>query len=163
MNLSNLVLPFLVLIIMLYSYKKVDIYNEFIEGSKESIKLIINIFPNLVAMILAVNIFINSGILDYIIKVLPFPHEEIMMILLRPISGSTSIALLNNIYSKYGPDSRIGTLCSVIQSSSETTFYVISLYFGSVGIKNTRYALVESLLCDLVGIIISIIVVNILF
>lgn len=163
MNLSNLVLPILVLIIMLYSYKKVDIYNEFIDGSKESIKLIINIFPNLVAMILAVNIFINSGILDYIIKVLPFPHEEIMMILLRPISGSTSIALLNNIYSKYGPDSRIGTLCSVIQSSSETTFYVISLYFGSVGIKNTRYALIESLLCDLVGIIISIIVVNILF
>lgn len=163
MNLSNLVLPILVLIIMFYSYKKVDIYNEFIDGSKESIKLITNIFPNLVAMILAVNIFINSGILDYIIKVLPFPHEEIMMILLRPISGSTSIALLNNIYSKYGPDSRIGTLCSVIQSSSETTFYVISLYFGSVGIKNTRYALIESLLCDLVGIIISIIVVNILF
>ena len=163
MNISSLVLPILILIIMIYSYKKVNIYDEFIEGSKESIKLTINIFPNLLAMLLAVNIFINSGILDYIIKIFPFPHEEIMMILLRPISGSTSLAILNNIYSKYGPDSRIGTLSSVIQSSSETTFYVISLYFGSIGIKNTRYALIESLLCDLVGIIISVIVVNILF
>ena len=163
MNISSFILPILVLIIFIYSYKKVDIYNEFIEGSKESIKLVINIFPNLLAMLLAVNIFISSGLLDYLIKIFPFPHEEVMMVLLRPISGSSSLAILNNIYSKYGPDSKIGTLCSIIQSSSETTFYVISLYFGSVGIKNTRYALYESLLCDLVGIIISIIVVNVLF
>ena len=160
---SNYVLPFIILIILIYSYKKTNIYDDFVSGASESIKIVINIFPNLLAMLLAVNIFINSGILDYIIKIFPFPHEEIMMILLRPISGSTSLALLNNIYKKYGPDSFIGTLCSVIQSSSETTFYVISLYFGSIGIKNTKYALYESLLCDLVGIIISILVVKILF
>ena len=163
MNVSNYILPLIILIVLIYSYKKVNIYDEFINGASESIKIIINIFPNLLAMLLAVNIFINSGILDYIVKIFPFPHEEIMMVLLRPISGSTSLAILNNIYKKYGPDSFAGTLCSVIQSSSETTFYVISLYFGSVGIKNTKYALYESLLCDLVGIIISILVVIILF
>ena len=163
MNLSNYILPLIIMIVLIYSYKKTNINEEFISGSSESIKIIINIFPNLLAMLLAVNIFINSGILDYIIKIFPFPHEEAMMVLLRPISGSTSLALLNNIYIKYGPDSFTGTLCSVIQSSSETTFYVIALYFGSVGIKNTKYALYESLLCDLVGIIISIIVVKILF
>jgi len=160
---SSYILPLIVLIIFVYSYKKVNIYEEFIEGSKESFKIVLDIFPNLLAMFLAVNIFINSGLLDYIIKVLPFPHEEIMMILLRPISGNASLGLLNNIYSKYGPDSKVGLLSSIIQSSSETTFYVLTLYFGSIGIKNTRYALIECLLCDLVGIIISIIVVNILF
>lgn len=160
---SSYILPIIVLIIFVYSYKKIDIYKEFIEGSKESFKIILNIFPNLLAMLLAVNIFINSGLLDYIVTFFPYPSEEVMMILLRPISGSTSLVLLNNIYSKYGPDSKIGLLSSIIQSSSETTFYVISLYFGSINIKNTRYALIECLLCDLIGIIISIIVVNVLF
>ena len=160
---SSLVLPVLILIIFLYSYKKVNIYDKFIEGANESFKICLNIFPNLLAMLLSVNIFMKCGILDYIVKLIPFPSEEIMMILLRPISGSSSLVLLNDIYLKYGVDSNIGILCSVIQSSSETTFYVISLYFGSIGIKNTKYALYESLLCDLVGIIISILVVKILF
>lgn len=156
---SSYILPIIILITFIYSYKKINIYDEFIEGSSESFKIIINIFPNLLAMFLSINIFINSGLLDYIVKIFPFPHEEVMMILLRPMSGSTSLVLLDNIYSKYGPDSKIGILSSIIQSSSETTFYVISLYFGSIGIKNTRYALIESLLCDLIGIIVSIIIV----
>lgn len=160
---SSLVLPALILIVFLYSYKKVNIYDKFIEGSKESFNICLNIFPNILAMSLAINIFMKSGILNYIVNLFPLKSEELMMILLRPISGSSSLAILNDIYLKYGPDSNIGILCSVIQSSSETTFYVISLYFGSVGIKNTRYALVESLLCDLIGIIISILVVKILF
>lgn len=158
---SNLILPLIILITFIYSYKKINIYDEFIDGSLESLKIIKDIFPNLLAMFLAINIFINSGILDYIVKIFPFPNEEIMMILLRPISGSTSLVLLDNIYTKYGPDSKIGLLSSVIQSSSETTFYVISLYFGSIGIKKTKYALYESLLCDLIGIILSIIIVSI--
>ena len=158
---SNLILPLIILITFIYSYKKIIIYDEFIDGSLESLKIIKDIFPNLLAMFLAINIFINSGILDYIVKIFPFPNEEIMMILLRPISGSTSLVLLDNIYTKYGPDSKIGLLSSVIQSSSETTFYVISLYFGSIGIKKTKYALYESLLCDLIGIILSIIIVSI--
>ena len=156
---SSYILPIIILITFIYSYKKINIYDEFIEGSSESFKIIMNIFPNLLAMFLSINIFINSGLLDYIVKIFPFPHEEVMMILLRPMSGSTSLVLLDNIYSKYGPDSKIGILSSIIQSSSETTFYVISLYFGSIGIKNTRYALIESLLCDLIGIIVSIIIV----
>ena len=113
---SNFILPSIILIVFIYSYKKVNIYDEFISGCTEGFKIILNIFPNLIAMFLSVNIFINSGILDYIIKIFPFPYEEVMMILLRPISGNTSLGLLNNVYTKYGPDSRVGTLCSIIQS-----------------------------------------------
>lgn len=160
---SSYILPIILLITFIYSYKKINIYDEFIDGSLESLSLIKNIFPNLIAMFLAINIFINSGILDYIVKIFPFPHEELMMILLRPISGSSSLVILNNIYSKYGPDSRVGLLSSIIQSSSETTFYVISIYFGSIGIKNIRYALIECLICDFVGIIVSIIITYMLF
>ena len=163
MNISSFILPLIILIVFIYSYKKTNIYEKFIEGASESFKFCLDIFPNLLAMLLAVNIFMKSGILDYIVDILPFKSEELMMVLLRPISGSSSLVVLNNIYLKYGVDSYTGILCSVIQSSSETTFYVISLYFGSIGIKNTRYALMESLICDLIGIIISIIVVKILF
>ena len=163
MNISSLVLPLLILIIFTYSYKKTNVYEKFMEGSCESFKIVLDIFPSLLAMILAVNIFMKSGILDYVVKLFKFPSEQVMMILLRPISGSSSLAILNDIYTKYGVDSNISILSSVIQSSSETTFYVISLYFGVIGIKNTRYALYESLICDIIGIIISIIVVKLLF
>ena len=163
MNISSLVLPILILIIFTYSYKKTNVYEKFMEGSCESFKIVLDIFPSLLAMILAVNIFMKSGILDYVVSLFKFPSEQVMMILLRPISGSSSLAILNDIYTKYGVDSNISILSSVIQSSSETTFYVMSLYFGVVGIKNTRYALYESLICDIIGIIISIIVVKLLF
>ena len=163
MNISSLVLPILILIIFTYSYKKTNVYEKFMEGSCESFKIVLDIFPSLLAMILAVNIFMKSGILDCVVSLFKFPSEQVMMILLRPISGSSSLAILNDIYTKYGVDSNISILSSVIQSSSETTFYVMSLYFGVVSIKNTRYALYESLICDIIGIIISIIVVKLLF
>ena len=133
------------------------------EGATESFKIALSIFPSLLAMLLAVNIFIKSGILDYVVNFFTFPSEELIMILLRPISSSSSLAILSDIYTKYGVDSNISIVSSVIQGSSETTFYVISLYFGVIGIKNTRYALQESLICDIIGIIVSIIVVKILF
>lgn len=163
MNLSNLVLPLLILVVFTYSYKKTNIYEKFMEGATESFKIVLSIFPSLLAMLLAVNIFIKSGILDYVVNFFTFPSEELIMILLRPISSSSSLAILSDIYTKYGVDSNISIVSSVIQGSSETTFYVISLYFGVIGIKNTRYALQESLICDIIGIIVSIIVVKILF
>ena len=122
---SSYILPIIILITFIYSYKKINIYDEFIEGSSESFKIVLNIFPNLLAMFLAVNIFINSGLLDYIVKIFPFPHEEIMMILLRPMSGSTSLVLLDNIYSKYGPDSRIGVLSSIIQKTEVNLMFFV--------------------------------------
>lgn len=158
----------MVLIIIIYSlYKKVDLYESFIEGSKEAFKMSYTIFPNLLAMILSVNILINSGFLNWFISLfinnLKLPIELISLIATKPISGSASLALLNNIYNKYGVDSFFSLLASTIQGCTDTTFYVIALYYGSIGIKKTRYALFTSLFGDVVGIVTSIVLCYILF
>ncbi len=98
-----------------------------------------------------------------VFNLIKVPIEIIPMAIMRPISGSSSLAILNNLLKDYGPDSFIGRLGSVIQGSTDTTLYVLTLYFGSVGIKKIKYALWAGLLSDLIAIICSIIVVNILF
>ncbi len=166
---SNLIIPLMLLVIMIYGMiKKVNVYDEFINGASESFSMIIKIFPCFLAMILGINIFLKSGILNLFLDLLKpifksFPIDIFPMALMRPISGSSTLAILNNIYSLYGPDSFIGRLGSVIQGSTDTTFYVITLYFGSIGIKKIRYALWAGLFADLVGIIMSLIIVNMLF
>lgn len=168
---SNLIIPFIVIYIIIYGYiKKIDIYDTFIIGVKESFSMIKNLFPTFIAMILAINIFTNSGFLDFIltllnplINILSIPKEIIPLALIRPISSSASLAYLNKIFSIYGPDSFLGILGSVLQGCTDTTFYIISLYFGSIGIKKTGYSLKVCLLADLIGIISSIIIVNLIF
>lgn len=162
---SNYIIPIIVLIVLIYAmFKKVDIYDTFIEGAKESFDMSLKIFPCLLAMVLAVNIFIKSNIIANLFSFINFiPNEILPMILTRPISGTTSLAVLTNIYQNLGPDSFIGTLASFIQGSTDTTFYVITLYFGSIGIKKIKYALWAGLFADLLGIIASIIAVNIIF
>lgn len=158
----------MVLFIILYGFfKKVDVYDTFIEGVKESFSMIINLFPTFIAMILAVNLFTNSGVLDFlltlikpVLNIFNIPGEIFPLALVRPISGSASLAYLNTIFAKFGPDSFIGLLGSVMQGCTDTTFYVISLYFGSIGIKKIRYSMFAALFADLVGIVASIIVVN---
>ncbi len=158
----------MVLIIVFYGLiKKIDLYESFIDGSKESFKMAYTIFPNLLAMILSVNILINSGFLEWLIsffvKNISLPIELISLIVTKPISGSAALALLNNIYSKYGVDSFYSLLASTIQGCTDTTFYVIALYYGSVGIKKTKYALFNSLFGDVVGILTSVLLCYILF
>ena len=161
----------MVIFIIFYRFtKKVDVYDTFIDGVKESFGMITNLFPTFIAMILAINLFIDSGFLNFLLssleKIVSFervPIEILPLAIVRPISGSASLAYLNNIFSVYGPDSFIGLLGSVIQGCTDTTLYVISLYFGCIGIKKIRYSLFASLFADLVGIITSIIVVNLLF
>lgn len=161
----------MVVFIVFYGFiKKVDVYDTFIEGVKESFSMITNLFPTFIAMILAINLFINSGFLDFILSFLKpifdlinVPVEIFPLALVRPISGSASLAYLNNIFSTYGPDSFIGLLGSVLQGCTDTTLYVISLYFGSIGIKKIRYSLFAGLFADLIGIIASIIIVNLFF
>jgi spore maturation protein B len=158
----------LVLLIVLYGlYKKIDLYESFVEGSKEAFKMSYTIFPNLLAMILSVNILMNSGFLKWIVDILfgsiKLPIEIISLIVTKPISGSAAIALINTIYSKYGVDSFYSILASTIQGCTDTTFYVIALYYGSVGIKKTRYALVNSLFGDFIGIVTSIVLCYLLF
>ena len=160
----------MVLLIIIYSFKYVDVYDSFILGVKGSFSILKSLFPTMLAMILGVNIFINSGLLDFIIslfrKVFIFinvPEKIIPLALIRPISGSASLAILNNIYSIYGPDSLVGIIGSIMQGSTDTTFYIITLYFGSVGIKKIRYALIAGLFADLIGIVASIVISHILF
>ena len=145
---------------MIYGIKKkIDLYDTFIEGSKESFDLIFSMFPCMLAMIFSLNIFLKSGVINYIfellkpiVNILKIPAEVFPMMILRPISGSASLAFLNNIFETYGPDSIIGILSSVVQGSTDTTFYVLTLYFGSIGIKKIRYSLWVGLFADLIGI-----------
>ena len=170
-NISNYIIPIIVLIIVLYALKKrVDIYDTFIDGTKESFDMTLKVFPNLLAMVFGVNIFLKSGVLDFIFNNLKpiFSYinvqiEILPMAIMRPISGSASLAILNDIFLTYGPDSFIGTVASIIQGSTDTTFYVLTLYFGSIGIKKIRYAMWAGLFSDLVGIVTAIILGNALF
>ena len=132
--------------------------------------MIKSLFPTFIAMILAINLFINSGFLDFVLSLLKplfdlikVPVEILPIAIVRPISGSASLAYLNSIFQAYGPDSFIGLLSSVMQGCTDTTFYVITLYFGSIGIKKIRYSLFAGLCADLIGITASIIIVNLLF
>lgn len=164
-------IPLLVLLVVVHGIlKKIDVYDVFIEGAKESFGMIIELFPTLIGMILGINIFLKSGVLEFVLQGLtPFfsylklPLEIIPMALMRPISGSSTLAILNTIFETFGPDGYLGTLASVIQGSTDTTFYVLTLYFGSIGIKKIKYAMWAGLCADVIGIVSSVIIVNLLF
>ncbi len=145
-------------------------YNSFGDGVVKSFKMIKTLFPTFLSMIFAINIFISSGFLDFLFKMLSpvisiirVPLEILPIALMRPISSGASFAYLNNLFEKFGPDSFIGLLGSVIQGCTDTTLYVVSLYFGYIGIKKIRYSLLAGFLADLIGIIASIIVVKSFF
>lgn len=163
---SRLILPLITLIVLIYALiKKVDIYESFLEGVSEGLKISLNIFPSMFAMIVSVSIFTKSNILNLLINNLNitiFPKEIIPISILRPISSSSSLMLLNNILSTYGPDSIIGKISSIICGSTDTTIYIIGIYFSSIHIKKIKYSLIVGLLADLACIIISILIVKIL-
>jgi len=168
--LSYILVPVMILSIIIYGYiKKCDLYSSFIEGAKEGLQCAINIFPFTISMVFAVNIFLHSGILEYIFSfidnMLPKSISPAIfpMALLRPISGSASMVIMTDIFKSFTPDSFMGRLASTLQGSTDTTLYVITLYFGSVGITKIRYALKAGLFADLVGIIASFIVVYMAF
>lgn len=169
-TISLLLIPLMVAGIIIYGLvKKVDIYSSFIKGAKDGIQSAIGIFPFTVSMVFAVNIFLHSGFLDVIFGGLAdilgpmIPISIFPMALLRPISGSASQVIMTDIFMNYGTDSFIGMLASVLQGSTDTTFYVITLYFGSIGIKKIRYAIKAGLSADLAGIIASAIIVYFFF
>ncbi len=168
---SSLFIPIVVLVVIVYGVlKKIDVYDSFVLGASEGIGMVISMFPSLLGMIFGVNIFLKSGIINYffdflrpLFVLIKIPFEVFPIAVMRPFSGSFGLAILNDIYSSFGPDSFIGFLASVIQGSSDTTIYIITLYFGTVGIKKIRYALWTGLLADLFMIIISLIVVPMFF
>ncbi len=167
----NYLVPIMVTFIIIYGlYKKVDIFDTFIDGVKEGINTSFKLFPTIFAMVIAITILTSSNILldiskplNSIFKLLSFPSEILPLAIMKPISGSSSIVILNDILNKYNPDSYIGRIASVIGGSTDTTIYIMSLYFGSIGIKKTKYALIVGLIADLLCIVIAIVTINILF
>lgn len=167
----NYLIPIIVIIILIYGlYKKVDIFDTFLLGVKEGLKSSINLFPAIFAMIIAINLLTNSGfILDLsntlkpLFNKISFPVEVLSLAILRPISGSASLSMLSEILNNYGPDSFIGRIASVMQGSTDTTIYIISLYFASIGVKKIKYSLIVGLLSDLISIILSVVIVTLIF
>jgi spore maturation protein B len=164
---SKIILPLFVIIIIIYGVnKKINIYDSFLEGAKEGLVTTFNIFPAIIAMIFAINIFLDSNILALIPKIIgkiSIPIEIIPMALLRPISGTASLAIMNDIFRSFGPDSFIGRLASILQGCTDTTIYVIALYFSTVKISKIKYALWVGLFADLVGIIMAFVLTNLFF
>ena len=169
--LSIIILPLIVLVIVIYGYKKqVNIYDSFLKGVLEGLKTCVSIFPNMIAMIFAVNLLISSGFIEYVFSFLKpllsnfgLSTDILSMAFFRPISGNASLAIMNNIFEVHGPDSLMGRIASTLQGSTDTTFYVLALYFGSVGIKKTRYALGVGLFADCIGIIMAFVLVYLFF
>ncbi|WP_028987294.1 spore maturation protein [Thermicanus aegyptius] len=151
-------------------WKKVPIYETFIDGAKDGFDTAISIIPHLVGMLVAVEIFRDSGALGTLIGIISpllvffhIPAEVVPLALLRPISGAGSTAVMTHIFTQYGPDSFLGKLASIMQGSTDTTLYVLTVYFGSVGIRQYRHALAVGLMSDVVGIITSVTIAHALF
>lgn len=155
---SAVAVPVVILIIIIYGImEKNKVYDNFIEGAKDGLQIVVNIFPTLIGIFLAVGALRTSGIIDLIINLikpilnlLKIPSEIMPLAMLRPISGSASMAIATDIMSKYGVDSVIGVIASTIMGSTETTFYTIALYTSAVGIKKIRFVLVAALVADIV-------------
>ena len=159
-TLSKVVIPLFVFFVVFYGFiKKVSIYESFLEGAKEGLQISVNIFPNVIAMVFAINIFLDSNFVYEVLSVFEgflmkfnIPLDILPMAILRPISGTATLAIMNDIFINYGPDSYAGRLASVLQGCTDTTIYVLALYFGSVGVKKIRYSLSVGLIADFIGI-----------
>lgn len=168
---SILAIPMLILIFIGYgAIKKVKVYEMFIEGAKEGFNVAIRIIPYLVAMLVAIGIFRAGGAMEILIYILTpitnligMPAEALPMALMRPLSGSGSLGVMAEIIATHGPDSMIGILVSTFFGSSETTFYVIAVYFGAVNIRKIRHALAAGLIADIAGVLGAIFIVRLLF
>ncbi len=156
---SNFIIPSVIVLTVIYgALKKVDLFEAFTDGAKEGIGSLISIAPSLIGLVTAVSMLEASGFFDVLTQLLQpvctkagIPAEVLPLGLMRPVTGSGSFALLDSIMRRYGADSVIGKTASVMAGSTETTFYAITVYFGSVGIKNTRYTIPAALTADILG------------
>ena len=160
----------LLLILTMGLVKKVPLYETFTEGAKEGFKVSVNIIPYLVAIIVAISMFRASGIIEMIGEALQpllahfnVPADTIPIMLVRSLSGSAALGVFSDIANSLGPDDYATKLSAVMVGSSETTFYVLAVYFGAVGIFKLRYALLVGLLADFIGIVSAILVCNMMF
>ena len=155
-KISLYILPIMILsILSLGMAKKVPVYEEFIEGAKDGFKVAVSIIPYLVAIIVAVSMFKASGILDIL--------KNFANSFTRSLSGSATLGLFSEIAKNLGPDSYVTKLAAIMVGSSETTFYVLAVYFGSIGIKKYRYAILTGIIADIIGIVLAILVARMFF
>lgn len=163
---SDIAMPLVILLIVVYGLiERNKIFDTFLDGAKEGIGIVAGIFPTLIGLFVAIGALRSSGILDFIVQIMTpmldiikFPSEIMPLALIRPISGSSSIAVAVDIMKNFGVDSTLGLMASVIMGSTETTLYTIAVYTSSVGVKKTRFILAASLLADFVGIVVSVVV-----
>ncbi len=169
--LSVFVLPAIIVGFPLYGlYKRVPVYEEFVEGAKEGFGVAVKIIPYLVAILFAIGMFRASGALDFLIEglrpllaLIGIPAEVIPMAIIRPLTGSGSAAIVADMIQQYGEDALVVKMAATMFGSTETTFYVIAVYFGAVQIKKTRHAVPAGLIADFMAMLVAVYVVIWLF
>lgn len=170
-KLSLLILPAMILVILgLGVIKKVPIYEEFVEGAKDGFKVSVTIIPYLVALIVAISMFRASGALEWIAELLApiltkltIPTDIVPIMFTRSLSGAATLGLFTELASANGVEAYVTKLAAIMVGSSETTFYVLSVYFGSIGIKKFKYALLTGIIADITGIVLTILVAHCFF
>lgn len=168
---SSWTIPLLVFLILIYAaWRRVPIFDAFIEGGKEGFSIAVGLIPYLVAMLVALGVFRESGAFALLVKLvspvtrlLHIPNEVLPLAIMRPISGNGALAITAEIMQRFGPDSIQGLIASTMQGSTDTTFYVLTVYFSSVGIRKVRYSLIVGLLADLAGFLVSVLVCKLAF
>ncbi|HES59165.1 MAG: spore maturation protein [Calditrichaceae bacterium] len=169
--LSILAIPVIILFFLGFGYvKKVKVYEKFVEGAKEGFNVGVKIIPYLVAMLVAIAMFRASGAMEVltdivkpITNLIGMPSEVLPMAIMRPLSGSGSLGVMTELMNNFGVDSLIGFISSTMFGSTETTFYVVAVYFGAINVYKTRYAIPAGLLADAAGLITAVLVCRALF
>lgn len=161
---------FACIIVVFGLIKRVPVFDIFLKGAKEGMQILYSIAPTIIGLVFAVDLLRSSGAIDaicnYIEPVadyLGFPKEIVPMVLLRPVSGSGSTALLTSLYEQCGPDSFAGRVASVLAGSSETTFYAIAMYFGCIKVKKIRHTLFAAIIADITAAVMSVLTVRLYF
>jgi len=168
---SDYIIPFILFYIVgMGLLSKQNVFDDFISGAKDGFKVVIDILPTLIGLMVAIGILRASGVLQIIANLLQpvtdllhFPSEVVPLVIIKMFSSSAATSLLLDIYKEHGPDSYLGRLCSIIMSSTETIFYTLAVYFMAAGVKKIRYTLIGCLLATLTGIVASKIITNLIF
>lgn len=171
MTFSTWAIPVLLFVIPVLAFtKKIKVYEVFVDGAKEGFEVAVKIIPYLVAILVAIGMFRASGAMDIFVKLISpltdaigMPAESLPAALMRPLSGSGTLGIATELMVEHGPDSFIGRLVSTFFGSTETTFYVIAVYFGAVGIKKTRHAVPAGLIGDLAGLLAALFICRLVF
>lgn len=170
-NFTNYIVPCIIGFVIIYGlFRKVDVFNVFLEGCWENIKIAVQILPALICLMLCINMFKTSGAIDFLCRLakpvtdfLGFPSECVSLAMIRPVSGSGALAVYQGILTDNGPDTFVGRVASVLMGSTETTFYTIAVYYGVTKIKKTRQTLIASLSADFTGFVMSALIVRLFF